>query len=281
MNLDYISFKALAKADGYCLILDHIAASPAITGWIAGNTHEISIETKECSSMRVAVFHGSPRKGNTYSATKVFMDELSKSGNVDFTEFFLPEALPVFCTGCALCLGGLRDKCPNEEYVTPILNAVIEADALLFSTPHYGACSVPGSMQSLLDHLDFLVLNASPRDEIFTKKAFILTTGAGTKAAVKPVQKLLLHWGVNRVYSLGIRLFADKWDKMPKPKQERCERALRRSAIKFYQAKKGRPCLSTILFFYMSKFILKRYVGEGNAPYELWKENGYFDKRPF
>ena len=34
-----------AKADGYCLIIDDIVASLAITGWISGNTHEISIET--------------------------------------------------------------------------------------------------------------------------------------------------------------------------------------------------------------------------------------------
>jgi len=231
--------------------------------------------------MKVTVFHGSPHKGNTYFATKVFMEELSKSGDVDFIEFFLPKALPVFCTGCTLCLGGLREKCPNVKYVAPIYNAVIESDAIVFSTPHYGACSVPGSMKTLLDHLDFLVLNASPSDEIFSKKAFILTTGAGTKAAIKPIKKLLLHWGINRVYSLGIRLFTDKWDNMPKPKQERCERLLRRSAKRFYRTKKAHPCLSTIFFFYMSKFILERYVGEGNAPYELWKERGYFNKRPF
>ena len=140
---------------------------------------------------------------------------------------------------------------------------------------------MPGSMKTLLDHLDFLVLNASPKDEIFAKKAFILTTGAGTIATIKPIRKLLLHWGINRVYSLGIRLFTDKWEKMSNAKQSKNERALRRSANKFYKAKKGRPCLSTIFFYHMSKFVLKRYVGEGNAPYELWKEKGYFNKRPF
>jgi len=231
--------------------------------------------------MVVAVFHGSPRKGNTYHATKIFMDELSKNGDVEYIEFSMPEALPVFCTGCTLCMGGLRDKCPNAEYVTPIFDAVIRADALVFSTPHYGACSMPGSMKTLLDHLDFLVLNASPRNEIFSKKSFILTTGAGTAATIKPIRKLLLHWGINRVYSHGIRLFTDKWDKMPKAKQARHERALRRSAVRFYRAKIGRPYLSAVFFFHLSKFILRRYVGEGNAPYELWKEKGYFNKRPF
>jgi multimeric flavodoxin WrbA len=231
--------------------------------------------------MRVTVFHGSPRKGNTYHSTKIFLDELARNGDVEYIEFFMPKDLPVFCTGCTLCLGGLREKCPNAEYVNPIFDAVINADALVFSTPHYGACSMPASMKTLLDHLDFLVLNASPRDEIFSKKAFVLSTSAGTTATIKPIKKLLLHWGVNRVHSLGIRLFTDKWDMMSKKKQAKHERNLRRSANRFYQAKRGRPCVSTVFFYHMSRFILKRYVGEGNAPYELWKERGYFDRRPF
>jgi len=27
--------------------------------------------------------------------------------------------------------------------------------------------------------------------------------------------------------------------------------------------------------------IMKKYIGEGNYPYENWKEKGYFNKRPF
>ncbi|MCL1820707.1 MAG: NAD(P)H-dependent oxidoreductase [Oscillospiraceae bacterium] len=231
--------------------------------------------------MKATVFHGSPRKGNTYHATKIFMDELSKNGDVEYSEFFLPKDLLVFCTGCTLCMEGLREKCPNAEFVTPIFDAVINADALIFAAPHYGACSIPASMKTLLDHLDFLVLNVSPREEIFTKKAFIITTGAGTTAAVRPIKNLLLHWGINRVYSRGIRLFTGKWDNMSNEKRAKHERALRKSANKFYNAKKRHPHLSTIFFYHMSKFILKNYVGEGNAPYELWKEKGYFKKRPF
>jgi len=76
-------------------------------------------------------------------------------------------------------------------------------------------------------------------------------------------------------------MLTNKWDKMSEVKQARFEKSLRQSAHKFFEAKKKRPYLSTIFFFHMSKFVLKRYVGEGNYPYELWKEKGYFKKRPF
>jgi len=231
--------------------------------------------------MKIAVFHGSPRKGNTYFATDIFMDELSKNGDVRFTEFFLPEALPRFCTGCTLCFKGLHKTCPNAQYVTPILDAMMNADALIFAAPHYGACSMPASMKTLFDHIDFLVLNIAPRAEMFEKKAFIITTGAGSTAAIKPMKGFLKHCGVNRVYSLGFRMFTDEWANMPSSKQARYEKRLRKSAQKFYRARKGQPYLSTILYYHAVKSIIMKKIGAGNYPYDNWKEKGYFKKRPF
>ena len=231
--------------------------------------------------MKIAVFHGSPRKGNTYLATGIFMSALSKCGDISFAEFFLPEALPAFCTGCILCFQGKEEKCPNAQYTIPILDAIINADALIFTTPHYGACSMPAAMKTLFDHIDFLVLNVSPREEMFEKKAFIITTGAGSTATIKPIKNYLKHCGINRVYALGFRLFIDKWSKMPEAKQAKYEKRLRKAAQKFYKAKKGRPYISTILYYHMTKFIMKKFVGAGNYPYELWKKKGYFKKRPF
>ena len=231
--------------------------------------------------MKIAVFHGSPHKGNTFYATQVFMDELIKCGEVNFTEFYLPKDLPAFCTGCTLCLGGAHVKCPNAQYVIPIINAIINADALIFATPHYGACSMTGSMKNLLDHIDFLVLGTAPREEMFDKKAFIITTGAGTAAAIKPIRNYLRHCGINRVRSLGFRLLTNKWNKMPQKKQAKYEKALRQSARKFYKIKKGRPYLYSIVWYHLFKFVLKNYVGKDDYAYKLWKEKGYFKKRPF
>jgi NAD(P)H-dependent FMN reductase len=151
----------------------------------------------------------------------------------------------------------------------------------LFATPHYGACGVPASMKNLLDHLDFMVLNASPQEEMFSKKVFILTTGAGSAAAIKPIKKQLIHFGVNRVYALGLRMFTHQWDAMPEARKIKFEKRLRRFAKKFYAARKRKPYLSAVLFYHMAKFIIKRYIGEEHFPYENWKEKGYFKKRPF
>jgi len=231
--------------------------------------------------MNTVIIHGSPRKGNTYHATKIFIDELKKCGDVCCTEFFMQDALPAFCTGCTLCMRGQLEKCPNAQLVSPILSAILKADALIFATPHYGACSMPASMKTLFDHLDFLVLPVSPRAEMFNKKAFIISTGTGSTAALKPIKKVLMHWGINRVYTYGIRMYTNIWGKMPQKKQKRYEKSLRQHAQKFYKAKKGYPYLSTIIFYHMSKFVVKKYIGEGNYPYEYWKEKGYLKKRPF
>ena len=231
--------------------------------------------------MNVAVFHGSPRKGNTYKATTIFTDEMKKHGDVNITEFFLPKAMPEFCMGCQICLSSPNENCPHAGYVKPVLAAIMESEALVFSTPHYGACSMSGAMKNLLDHLDFLTMNVAPRKEVFRKKAFIITTGSGSAAASKPIKKYLVNWGVNRVNTLGIRMFTNKWDSMAGKKQVRQERRLRKAANRFYSAKKKAPYLSAVFMYHMSKLIIKKYYGEGSYPSEYWKEQGFFKKRPF
>lgn len=231
--------------------------------------------------MKVVVFHGSPRKGNTYTATKIFMDAMSQCGEVSYTEFFLPKDVPQFCLGCQLCLGNPREKCPHSAYIDPIYQAIIKADAFVFATPHFGASSMTGGMKNLLDHLDFFTLTVSPRKEIFRKKAFVLTTGTGSVAAKGQIKKCLKNWGINRVSSVGIRMFTDKWNKMPVKKQQKQEKRLRKAARRFYFMRKKRPYISSVFMYHINRFIIKKFVGEGNYPFEYWKENGYFDKCPF
>jgi len=228
----------------------------------------------------VTVFHGSPRKGNTYTATTIFTEGLKKLGDVNITEFYLPKAMPEFCTGCQKCLGNPNSSCPHAEYVEPVLMSILKSEALIFATPHF-ACNMSGAMKNLLDHLDFLTMNVAPRKEVFQKRAFIITTGSGSAAAIKLIRRFLMNWGVNRVYSIGIRMFTDKWNKMPKKKQKRIDHKLRKAANHFYRVKVKRPRISSVFMYHVFKFIIRRYIGEGSYPFEYWKEQGYFAKRPF
>ena len=231
--------------------------------------------------MKLAVFHGSPRKGNTYIATQIFLDQLSKHGETHITEFFLPQALPELCTGCQLCFGYPQGRCPHTQYVAPILQAVLQADALVFATPHHGVSSMSAGMKNLLDHLGFLALTVTPMAEMFDKKAFVITTGTGSASAKKPIVRGLKYKGVNRVYALPLRMFSHKWDLMPQTKQAKCEKALRRAADRFVAVKKRHAYLSTIGMYYVTKFVMKKYIGKDTYPYQYWEEKGYFAKRPF
>lgn len=73
-------------------------------------------------------------------------------------------------------MSGSNDKCPHYQYTLPIYDTIMSADELIFTTPHYGACDMSASMKNLLDHLDFFTLTVAPREKIFSKKAFIITT---------------------------------------------------------------------------------------------------------
>jgi len=136
-------------------------------------------------------------------------------------------------------------------------------------------------MKNLLDHLDFLTLTVAPREETFSKKAFIITTGSGSTATIGPIRKCLRNWGINRVHAFGIRMFTNEWRSMPQKKQDSIERKLRKKANRFYRTRKGGPYASTIFMYYMSKFILKKYMGSDAYPYKYWSEKGFFTKRPF
>lgn len=231
--------------------------------------------------MKVVVFNGSPRKGNTFTVTKIFSDELAKCGELELTEFSFPKDMPEFCIGCQQCLRGPREKCPHSDYVDPIYEAIMKADALVFASPHFGASCMPGSMKALFDHLSFMELTIAPRKECFKKKAFILTTGSGSKQNVRIIRNCLINWGINRVRSLGIRMFTDKWVSISRKRQMRLEKSIRREARKFYYLKKKRPYLKTVMLYFINRFIIKKFIGKGNYTYEYWDNNGFFKKLPF
>jgi multimeric flavodoxin WrbA len=232
--------------------------------------------------MKVAVVHGSPRKGNTFKATECFKKEMVKCGEIEFVDVFLPKDLPEFCCGCMTCFFKGGDRCPHAQYTMPILKDLISADALIFTTPVY-VLSLSGSMKSFLDHFAYMFIVHRARPEMFGKKAFVLssTVGAGTTSAMKTIRTSLKFWGVNRVYDYGFKTFGDEWDDMKTKKKTKIERKIGKKAFRFYKevdsGKRHKPYLYIRLMFSVSKFIMKKFNDDQSLDKKYWIEQGWYD----
>ena len=238
--------------------------------------------------MKIVLINGSPRKGNTYHAAKLFLDDIAKLGEVTCTEYCLPHDLPKFCTGCGNCYNKGEDKCPHVGYTLPILNSMVEADALIFATPVF-VWQMPGALKNFLDHFSHLFLVHRPREEMFSKKAFVISTASGglKNSATKPVTTILRLWGINRVYSQGFILHVmhpGTWDLMTEKRKEKFEKTIYKRANDFYRsikAKKRPPYLFTRVMFYVSRRMLN--TDEKNRAYDklYWDAKGWMKSNPF
>ena len=232
--------------------------------------------------MKIVVVHGSPRKGNTFKATEFFKDEMRKQGPIEFVDFFLPKDLPEFCCGCMNCFLRGEEKCPHADQTLPILEQMVSADALIFTTPVF-ALSLSGCMKSFLDHFAYIFIVHRARSEMFTKKAFIIssTVGAGTKAAMKTISTSLKYWGLNRVYTYSFATFGDEWDNMNATKKVKFESQLKKKAVMFYKevasGKRHSPYLLIRTMFLISKFIIKKYTDDSSLDKKYWIEKGWYD----
>lgn len=238
--------------------------------------------------MKIVIVHGSPRKGNTYKATELFKEEMQKQGEIEFVDYFLPKDMPEFCCGCMACFLKGEEKCPHANYTIPILEQMVSAHALIFTTPVF-VLSLSGCMKSFLDHFAYIFIVHRARTEMFKKKAFIIssTVGAGTKAAIKTISTSLKYWGVNRVYTYSFATFGDEWNNMKVDKKEKIERKLKKKATRFYKevasGKKHRPYIFIRFMYILSKFILKKYTDDSSLDKKYWIEKGWYSgvKSPF
>lgn len=237
--------------------------------------------------MKICVIHGSPRKGNTYKATQIFIDQMRKKEKVDIAEFFLPKALPHFCCGCYNCFDKGADKCPHAQYTQPIEQAMKESDGIIVTTPVY-VLAESGAVKSFLDHYGYMYLPHRPMEEMFSKVAMVISTtaGAGTGKAIKPVSRSLKFWGVKRIYSCGLNIFAKNWEDMKEEKQNKFENLIIKKADKFLRAVKNRQKLHTTVFVrLMFMFVKKMILGyeDSHTDKKYWLQKGWLTgrSRPF
>ena len=98
--------------------------------------------------MKLLIFNGSPRQGNTVEALKALREGLADYPEIEIKEIKAADCNIVPCTGCEAC--GRSGDCIFEDDSQEINRAVMEADFLLFATPVYW-WGITGQLKLVLD----------------------------------------------------------------------------------------------------------------------------------
>ena len=228
--------------------------------------------------MKIVIINGINHKGQTYTLTHKLVDKIEGEKK----EFFLPKDFDEFCLGCATCIFKGEDKCPHNEKIKPIVDAMIEADLIILSSPVY-CMHATGSMISFLDHLGYMWMAHRPNSSMFKKQAVVVTTcaGAGKKFTMKDMADSLFYLGVPKTYKLGVALMAPTLDEMKNKKKKKIEKKTTKLAKKITKKNgKVKPKLKTKAFFFLMHLMQKNGYNELDKNY--WVNYGWTKKnRPW
>ncbi|MGL4452622.1 MAG: flavodoxin family protein [Sarcina sp.] len=231
--------------------------------------------------MKVAVIYGTMRQGSTYNITKLFLENLTTNKS-EITEFFMPRDCPNFCRGCFKCFNG--GKCPDHNYIEPIIKALDEADLIILSSPVY-VYHVTGAMKSFLDHLAYRAIVHKPIESMFKKQAIAISTAAGDgcKKTNNDMLDSFFFWGIGKTYTYGVNVFASSWKEVTEERKDKIKKdvlALSKK-IEANSKKKIVPSIKLKNFFNICRMLHKR----GNftkSDTDYWREKGWLDnKRPW
>lgn len=228
--------------------------------------------------MRITLIHGQNHKGSSYHIGRLLAEQFAGS---DVEEFFLPKDLQQFCLGCYSCIEN-EERCPFYAEKKRIMDEVERADLLIFTTPTY-CMRASAPMKAFMDLTFTYWMSHKPRACMFSKKAVVISTaaGTGTKSAIKDVTNTLFYWGVPYVREYGIAVQAMNWEQVSDKKKAKINTDIAKLA-KTIQNKKVRVGVKTRFMFGMMRMMQLNDWGAGKAEKEYWKERGWLDqKRPW
>ncbi|WP_242837834.1 flavodoxin family protein [Lacrimispora indolis] len=232
--------------------------------------------------MKITVIYATQRKSksSTYNIAQRFIRNLSEQNEV--REFFLPKDMPEFCKGCWNCFTDYR-KCPDYGYLKPILEAMLEADLLVFTAPVY-VYHVPGQVKAFLDHFGYQWMAHQPRKEMFHKQALLISTaaGAGTRSAIRDLKDSMTFWGISRIHTFGRNVYGSDWDTVDEKRKLKLQKEIDRLSAGIKETDKHvTPSMKTKALFYVMRFMQQKFKFNP-ADVHYWESLGWFEKeRPW
>ena len=230
--------------------------------------------------MKIVMLNGQNHRGSSYHIGRAVIDRIE--GEKEVTEFFFPKDLDHFCLGCYRCIEDAA-ACPYYEEKKVILDAMDGADLLVVTTPTY-CMHVSAPLKAFIDLTFDLWMSHRPMASMFTKRAVIVSTaaGTGTGSAMKDVQDALVYMGVPKIVKYGLSVQAMNWEGVDRKKKAKIERDAARIAKQLSTDKAPAVGIRTRFLFRMMGMLQKK--GWNSSPVETayWKERGWLDgKKPW
>ena len=237
--------------------------------------------------MNITVINGSAKKGSTDHLKTLFLEPFQ--GRAKITEYDLPQDGPKFCTGCTNCFLKGETFCGDAAVMQNIEADLRQADLIVMTSPTY-VLHTTGAMKNLLDHLGYRFMPHRPAEEMFHKRAVIITqcVGAGARAAAKDIRDSLSWWGISTIGVFSKPLMEDiVWDRLSPKRQKFLVRNIQKLSARFAKIDYSKPApvglLVRIKFLFcraIQKSILK--TNEQTIDGQYWAEKGWLGtERPW
>lgn len=228
--------------------------------------------------MRITLIHGQNHMGSSYHIGRLLTEQFEDS---DIQEFFLPKDLEHFCLGCYQCIEK-DENCPFYSEKRRIMQAVENADLLIFTTPTY-CMRASAPMKAFIDLTFTYWMAHKPRECMFSKKAIVISTaaGIGMKSAIKDITNTLFYWGVPYIKEYGMAVQAMGWEQVSDEKKNKINKDMEKLASAIQNAKVHVGIKTRFMFNIMRMMQIKDW-GSGESEKEYWKDKGWLDKeRPW
>lgn len=204
------------------------------------------------------------------------------SGENEITEFFLPKDLNHFCLGCYSCIED-ETKCPFYAEKKLVTDEIEKSDLLIFTTPTY-CMRASAPMKAFIDLTFTYWMSHKPRKCMFSKKAVVISTaaGSGAKSAVKDIANALFYWGVPCVKKYPIAVQAMNWEQVSDKKRAKISGDIEKIANGISNNGKVRVGVKTKFMFGLMRMMQKKDWGASVKEKEYWQSNGWLDgKKPW
>ncbi len=227
--------------------------------------------------MKLVILYGGVRKKNTYKLVETLKEELLACGPVEFSEIRAHDLPLPYCNSCYSCFFEGESDCPHAEILKPVLEEIIGSDGVIMASPVY-SLQISAALKNIIDHLSFVV----HRPVMANKKGVAIssTAGAGHKKATSYMKEILHLWGMDKVYSLPVRVAAHELE-IGKGLQKKIKRIAGRLYDDIAGRKMYNPSLKNLFYFSIWKAVAEMGKEEGTVDYIYWRDRGWLKEDYF